>query len=90
MPKDDMPTGETRETLEPYLVVPNRKLGAGSADLLPLVEAVRDRGDVELEMTGGQERPIRLRLRASARAIADLRERFGGRLLLEPDRPLRF
>jgi hypothetical protein len=72
-----------------YLVAPNTKAGAGPGDLLEFIEASKKSRDVAIaSIAGDVSSPTRVIIEASDRAVAFLKERFGSRLIIEPNSDL--
>lgn len=84
-PSDDNAAGRVD-----YLVVPDRTKGADSEDLRVLLRALEQRADLVVRVQGSADHPVRLELSMSESAAAELRARFGSRLIIERDARLRY
>jgi hypothetical protein len=75
--------------LERYIVVPNTKAGAGSDNLLDLMDLAEKRPDISIDqVVGDPKNPKRILIQAEMDAVKFLQGHFGDKLFIEPDRGL--
>lgn len=71
-----------------YVVVANRKGGGSPEDLRSLLQEVARNPDITVNRVSG-EPPTTVQITAPASSIGPLRQRFGDKLIIEPDAPLK-
>jgi hypothetical protein len=76
--------GETQA----YLAVANHKFGGCADDLRALLQEVASDARIKVHSVSG-EPPTTLRIEASPPVVETLRRRFGNKVIIEADSPLR-
>jgi hypothetical protein len=70
-----------------YVVVANRKGGGSPDDLKTLLQEVVKDAEIKVNRVSG-EPPKMVQITAPANSIGPLRQKFGDKLIIEPDSPL--
>jgi hypothetical protein len=75
---------------ERYIVVPNTKAGAGSDNLLELIDLAEKRPGISIDRVMGEPKnPKRILIQAEMDAVKFLQGHFGDKLIIEQDKELK-